>query len=137
MQTCWRKTNTSESRKPAKPGTQTLEQILRLFRCRVLQVSLEGSHLPLTKKQLGAVCLNPSWTKKAPSIDGSQYWNCFVLGQLRYFLGYCGHWVAWCERECVKVGEENITLTQEHLHPFLLLLWIPWVLSEFNRHFKD
>lgn len=40
---------TSESRKPAKPGTQTLEQILRLFRCRVLQVSLEGSHLPLKK----------------------------------------------------------------------------------------
>lgn len=89
------------------------------------------------KKKLGAVCLNPSWTKKAPSIDGSQYWNCFVLGQLRYFLGYCGHWVAWCERGRVKVGEENVTLTQEHLHPFLLLLWIPWVLTEFNRHFKD
>lgn len=50
MHTCWRKTNTSESRKPAKPGTQTLEQILRLFRCRVLQVSLEGSHPSPQKK---------------------------------------------------------------------------------------
>ena len=31
----------------------------------------------------------------------------------------------------MKVGEENITLTQEHLRAFVLLL------SEFNRHFKD